>query len=170
MEVVALDERISSPPESDGRAVGRNPVVALAIVVAFVSGGFVGWFVGSRSDDSDATAPAESVELVEEWAEAVRAEDAERISKLYTEDAVWYDDALGDRFTGVAGAYTGWNIFGAIDGVTSVDVIAIGEDGAAVRWTFGLPGDEEITGVSILELDDGLISAETVYYDSAQAP
>ena len=53
-----------------------------------------------------------------------------------------------------------------IDGVTSVDVIAVGEDRAAVRWTLGLPGDEEITGVSILELDDGLISAETVYYDS----
>jgi len=165
-----LDETMSSSPESSDRAVGRNAVIALAVVVAFVGGGFVGWFVGSRSDDGDATVPAESVQLVEEWAQAVRAEDAERISKLYTEDAVWYDDALGDRFTGVAGVYTGWDIFGGIDGVTSVDVIAIGEDRAAVRWTFGLPGDEEITGVSILELDDGLISAETVYYDSAQAP
>jgi hypothetical protein len=169
-EVVALDERISSSPESDDRVVGWSAVIALAVVVAFVSGGFVGWFVGSRSDDGDAGAPAESVELVEEWAEAVRAEDAERISELYTEDAVWYDDAGGDRFTGVAGAYRGWDIFGGIDGVTSVDVIAVGEDRAAVRWTFGLPGDAEITGVSILELDDDLISAETVYYDSAQAP
>ena len=68
----------------------------------------------------------------------------------------------------MAEAYTGWNIFGVIDGVTSVDVIAVGEDRAAVRWTLGLPGDEEITGVSILELDDGLISAETVYYDSTR--
>ena len=99
-EVVALDEKMSSSPESSDRAVGRNAVVALAVVVAFVSGGFVGWFVGSRSDDSDATVPAESVELVEEWAQAVRDEDAERISKLYTEDAVWYDDALGDRSPG----------------------------------------------------------------------
>jgi hypothetical protein len=169
-EVVALDEMMSSPPESDERGVGWKAVTALAVGVAFVSGGFAGWFVGSRSDDGDAMVPAESVELVEEWAEAVRAEDAERISKLYTEDAVWYDDAGDDRFTGVAGAYRGWNIFGVIDGVTSVDVIAIGEDRAAVRWTFGLQGDERITGVSILELDDGLISAETVYYDSAQAP
>ena len=157
-------------PEFAERKVGRTAVITAAVVVAFLSGGLFGWFVGSRSDDSNAAVPAESLELVEDWAEAVRAEDVNRISNLYTEDAVWYDDAGDDRFTGVAGAYRGWNIFNVIDGVTSVDVIAVDEDRAAVRWTFGLQSDEELTGVSILELDDSRISAETVYYDSAQAP
>lgn len=165
-----LNEKTSSSPELDNRRVGWNAVITMAVVIAFVSGGFVGWFVGSRWDDGVATVPAESVELVEEWAEAVRAEDPERISNLYVEDAVWYDEAGDDRFTGVTGVYRGWNIFGVINGVKSVDVIAVGEDHAAVRWTFGLYSLEEITGVSILELDDSLISAETVYYDSAQAP
>lgn len=164
------DSQTSPPHELGDRSAGWNVALTIAVVVAFVGGGFVGWFVGSRWDDGEATVPADTVQLVEEWAEAVRAEDAERISNLYTEDAVWYDDAGDDRFTGVSGAYTGWNIFGVIDGVDSVDVIAVGEDHAAVRWTFGLRGGDEITGVSVLELDDGLISAETVYYDSAQAP
>ena len=71
----------------------------------------------------------------------------------------------------MSGAYKGWNIFGVIDGVTAVDVIAVGADQAAVRWTFGLHySDEGITGVSLLDLGGDLITAETVYYDSAQAP
>jgi ketosteroid isomerase-like protein len=108
--------------------------------------------------------------LVAEWTDAVRDRDPERISDLYTDDAVWFDEAGDDEFRGRAGVQFAWDIFGYVDDVVAVDVLAVSADRAVIRWDFAMSSAMETVGISVLEFNDGQISAETVYYDSAQAP
>ena len=111
--------------------------------------------------------------IVRSWIAAIQAMDPARVAALYSEDAVWVDEALGDRFSGRAGVERGWGIF-SLPGfeVRGLEAVAVTGDRAVVRWT--LAGTEspfsgrpwEVTGLSVLEIADGLIRAETVYYDS----
>jgi len=149
------------------------PVVA---VFALAAGLTIGWVLGDSSDDRRSGPSTATVATVDEWMAAVQAQDTGRIVALYSDDATWRDEAdLDDagnatEFIGKAGVHAGWNIFGLIDEVLDVEAVAVTDDAAVVRWTFDGYTDWNLTGLSVLELDDGVITAETVYYDSRQGP
>ena len=147
-----------------------RPPTGVVMILALVLSAALGWFAGSRWADGSDAAPAANTELVAEWTDAVRDRDPQRISDLYTDDAVWFDEAGDEEFTGRAGVQSAWNIFGYVDDVVEVDVLAVSADRAVIRWDFAISSAMETVGISVLEFNDGQISAETVYYDSAQAP
>lgn len=138
-------------------------IVVLALLAASCSG-----------SDNDGPSTA-TVTTVDEWMAAVEAQDTMSIVALYADDATWRDeadlDAAGDtvEFVGREGVGRGWNIWAFVDEVLDVEAVAVTDEAAVVRWTFdGYWG--QLTGLSVLELDDGVITAETVYYDSRQGP
>ena len=115
----------------------------------------------------------DSRQLVEDWMAAIEAQDLDALVLLYAEDVEWYDQALGDEFSGHHGVRRGWGIFDLLGfQVLDLQAVSMDESGAVVRWTLagssspftGQPW--ETTGVSVLTIVDGLISQEIVYYDS----
>ena len=121
------------------------------------------------------------------WIAAVEAGDPEGISSLYSDDAVWIDTADDARFDGQVGVSVGWDIFSLVDEIGTVESVAITDDVAVVQWTFAgerLSGEEvpldgepwepwepwELTGLSVLEMTDGVVTAETLFYDAAHGP
>lgn len=151
----------------------QRKAVWMAVLVGILIGG-IGMFgllqlIGASTDDG----PTESDLLVEDWMAAIEAQDLEALVPLYSEDVEWYDQALGDEFSGHYGVRRGWGIFDLRDfQVLDLETVSLDEQGAVVRWTLagssspfnGRPW--ESTGVSVLTMTDGLISTETVYYDS----
>jgi len=145
--------------------------MAVLVGVLIGGGGMFGLLqlIGDPTDDG----PTESELLVEDWIAAIEAQDLEALIPLYSEDVEWYDQALGDEFSGHYGVRRGWGIFDLRDfQVLDLEAVSVDEQGAVVRWTLagssspfnGRPW--ESTGVSVLSIADGLIAAETVYYDS----
>ena len=156
----------SSPQRGRGA-----PWAALLIGILIGGGAMFGVleFLGGSTDDG----PTESELLVDDWMAAIEAQDLEALIPLYSEEALWYDQALGDEFTGHLGVRRGWGIFGLRDfEVLDLEAVSIDDDGAVIRWTLagssspfnGQPW--ESTGVSVLTITDGLVVEETVYYDS----
>lgn len=165
-------EEVEAPATPRGAGQSRRRVPsqwwpALPIVAAIVVGLAAGWLIGQGGSDDSPTVPAAMSETLDEWKAAVLAQDGRRIVALYTSDAVWRDEALNQSFRG---AQAGWNVFAEIDEVVEVETEAISGDTAVVRWVFDGHGDWNLTGLSVLTFDDGVIVAETVYYDCAQSP
>ena len=150
-------------------------VVALVALLTLASGASACSKGVSTVSTPAETSTADTTEsIVQTWMAAIQAKDPVQVAALYSQDAIWTDEALGDRFTGRAGVERGWGIF-SLPGfeIRALDAVAVARDSAVVRWT--LAGTEspfsgkpwEVTGLSVLEISNGLITAETVYYDSA---
>lgn len=157
---------VPSMTERGGRRLLPRAIVAA--LAALVVGGLVGWLVGQSGDSGSAPSDA-MIETVDTWHAAVEAQDPGSIAELYAEDAVWYDEALDDRFTSRDAIRSAWAIFGGIDTAT-VEQLAIDDETAALSWTFIGPNGLDLTGISVLELDGATIVGEIVYYDCAQSP
>ena len=148
---------------------GRTrPKLILALLLVFALGLGTGWIVnsaiGGESDAVDANRAT-----VEKWIEAVQNEDVGDIARLYSEDATWYDEAGKDEFDSRNGVTMGWAIFGLVDEVVLVEPVAVTDDAAVVRWRFRGAG-WDVTGLSALTMTDGVITAETVYYNGPDGP
>lgn len=162
---------------SDTTETRRSRVILLVVAVfALVAGLTIGWALVDSSDDRSGGPSTATVATVDEWMAAVQAKDTGRIVALYSDDATWRDEADLDgngnatEFIGKTGVASGWSIWGLIDEVLDVEAVAVTDDAAVVRWTFDGYTDWKLTGLSVLEFDDGVITAETVYYDSRQGP
>jgi hypothetical protein len=152
-----------------------NPARLLRMLIALTL------VAGCGGNDTATTeASPTSAELTaattERWVAAVKAEDPDQISSLYSEDAVWFDTADDSSpFNGRSGVYYGWDIFGYISEILAVEPVAVADEVAVARWTFagerlGSGEPWELSGVSVLEMSDGVIARETVYYDGAHGP
>ena len=141
----------------------------------------------TATTEASPTSAGLTAATTELWIAAVEAGDPEGISSLYSKDAVWIDMAGDDRFDGRVGVSVGWDIFGLVDEIGTVASVAITDDVAVVQWTLAgerLSGAElplggepwepwepwQLTGLSVLEMSDGVITAETLFYDQAHGP
>lgn len=164
-----VDELSSARSSSLRIESSRGPIRSgMLLAVLFIGALFVGlaagWLIGRAGSDDAPAAPAVT-ETLDEWKDAVLSEDTSRIVALYSDDAVWHDEALNETLP----VSIGWGIFSMIRDVTEVETEAISGDSAVVRWTFE-GSSWNLTGLSVLTFDGGEIVAETVYYDCAQSP
>lgn len=145
----------------------RTPRWLLLLVGLLVGAGVTFGITQLAQSESSAVA------LTARWMAAIESQNLDALVVLYSEDAIWEDQAFGDHFEGVSGIRRGWGIFD-LPGfeVREISAVAVDDGGAAVRWT--LAGSMspftrqpwETTGISVLEISGNEIVAETVYYDS----
>ncbi len=118
--------------------------------------------------------------IVKEFIAATEALDRERTMSLYGDDSIWedpgYGDGDGDYFTTKTEVENMWRWLYSLPDVEIDDTdYFISADGhqAAVEWIWSGTNDDEtyaIRGVSILEIQDGEIVHEVIYYDPTTAP
>src|ERR671912_2502266 len=118
---------------------------------------------------------AEGSSILTEYGEAWSSGDASQVAALYTEDAVREDIPTGTTSRGRAEI----EALATALFETEADVRLVVTDGfvgetwAVVEWTFSgarrdTGGEVTFRGVSVIELDNGMISRETDYYDLPQ--
>jgi hypothetical protein len=113
---------------------------------------------------------AEAREFAAGWLPAWTGNDPERLASFYTEDAFYCDPAIPDGvqgrealvgyFTRLLARYPDWVW-------TNVGAVPI-EDGFLNRWHACVPsdgGELEFEGVCTVQLRDGLIRRNEVYFD-----
>lgn len=113
---------------------------------------------------------SEAREFASRWLPAWTGNDPQRLASFYTEDAFYCDPAvpdgiegraaLLDYFTRLLARYPDWVW-------TNVGAVPI-EDGFLNRWHARVPAqdrDVEFDGVCTVQLRDGLIRRNEVYFD-----
>lgn len=114
--------------------------------------------------------------LMRELTEAVIAYDGQRLAKLFTEDG-YYEDSIRGRFLGRKEIRRlGGEVFKEALGEMKWDITDAVDDGRVgyARWVFSFtsrrPGSEGkrvvLRGMSIAELEDGLMKAFQDVYDA----
>ena len=120
----------------------------------------------------EATPSAAGSAILTAYGAAWSSGDAAQVAALYTEDAVREDVPTGTTSRGRAEIESFAR--GLFETDADVRLVVtdgfVGETWAVVEWTFtGLRqetgGEVTFRGVSVLELEDGLISRESDYYD-----
>jgi ketosteroid isomerase-like protein len=114
---------------------------------------------------------------VDAYAAAARQPlDAARIAEVYADDLVLFDAARGITFRSRDAAMADLASGMAAFGIEAQEFrhTVVGAGAAAVEWemrgTTEIGTDWSFRGVSILGVEDGLVVAETLYYDPADAP
>jgi steroid delta-isomerase-like uncharacterized protein len=118
----------------------------------------------------------DTLTMVEEWAMALRTRDQEKTMSFYGDDIIWEDAATKDHVTGKPEltSMVIW-LFALPDVKWDVTSSFVSGDGkwAATEWVWSGTNAGQgysITGVSILEIRDGKIVRETIYYDRTSSP
>ncbi len=102
--------------------------------------------------------------------------DVVELLPLYADEAVMEDVASNRRFVGKPEVERApKTMLAAPDLDVTVGTVASGDGWAAVSWTAdgtqsGSGRLAQVEGVSILEIDGGLIVGERLYYDPARSP
>lgn len=163
------------------RGAGRMSVVlAIALMAVLAGAGFlVGAAVGSPGTSAEerpavSATPVQSV--AEQWIDALRAKDVRSMAALFTADATWEDGATGDSFQGApAAVYSGWNpVLQGSSEVKEARILGMGDGVAIVAWTiYTTPPAQtspiDLPGISVLQVKDGGIVRETIYYNTTAA-
>jgi steroid delta-isomerase-like uncharacterized protein len=143
-----------------------STIVALAFVLLAAPG---------LLQAQEASPPAAGSSILEEYGDAWSSGEASQVAALYTEDAVREDIPTGTTSQGRAEIEALAAGLFATDADVRLEVSDgfVGETWAVVEWTFGgarkeTGGEVTFRGASVLELEDGLISRETDYYDLPQ--
>jgi steroid delta-isomerase-like uncharacterized protein len=106
---------------------------------------------------------------------ALETRDAERIVACYADAFVFEDIASNERITDRGELAQYFERLFSLPGVSFSDVVLLGGDGwAALEWTWSgarrnSEGEYRVRGASIIELRDGRIARETIYYDPRPA-
>ena len=122
----------------------------------------------------DGLSKQESVEFTERWLPAWTGNDPERLASFYAEDCFYSDPAVPDGLEGRE-ALTGYFrvLLGRFpDWVwTNTDAVPL-EDGFLNFWHATIPLEQELTlecdGVCTVQLRDGLIARNLVYFDRSE--
>lgn len=106
---------------------------------------------------------------------ALETLDAGRIVACYADAFVFEDIASNELITDIGKLGLYFERLFSLPGVSFSDVVLFGgEDWAALEWTWSGArrsgqGDYQVRGASIIELRDGQIARETIYYDPRPA-
>lgn len=161
-----------------------------AMIVVLTSAGTVGRMLEpviqsaspAAEEMNTMSTPASMPDVVSEYVAALNAHDAQRAASLYSEDATVEQVILdGNTFQG-RGEIAGWvsdNLSGLPD--LEVTVASVVMDGDRVTWewvytgtytgefpgsTVGTGQDVTLRGISVMEVQDGLIASEKLYFDN----
>jgi uncharacterized protein (TIGR02246 family) len=159
----------AAPPATRRRT---RLVAALVASLLLVSGGVIGWWLGSdRGPDSG---------IVDRWAAALLSGDGYVVAALYTEDAVWDDHGSQQTYSGRLAIATGMEaLFGHalhLAEATPTNVVTTRHTVIAVwTWTGTAQGSYEGSDplpvsavvVTAFQMDGGLIERTDLYYDPA---
>jgi ketosteroid isomerase-like protein len=159
-------------PEVEVSPRPRSPAfLILAAALLVLAAGALGWWIGSSSDDV-----GNIPEIVELWNQAFVDGDGAALAALYTEDGAYerIDVSTGvgrfSRETGRAGIQE--QVALAPDFETlAPDRVAVLEDVIIYQWT--AKGTTpivpfETTGVTVFEMEDGLIAKSVLYFNSVE--
>jgi steroid delta-isomerase-like uncharacterized protein len=154
--------------------------IILSLAVTVLAGGLL---VGNALAQDATPAPASAqAEIVLAYEAALNLHDAEQVAALYSEDAV-VEQAIqdGNVFTGRE-EITTWiddNLQGIPDLTVETQSIIVEANRIAWEWIYqgtytgqfpGAPAGEGqpifLRAVSLLEIQDGLIVRETIYFDN----
>jgi steroid delta-isomerase-like uncharacterized protein len=120
----------------------------------------------------EASPAADMPSILEAYGAAWSSGEAAQVAALYTETAVREDVPTGTTSEGRAAIEAFAMGLFAVDSDVRLDVTDgfVGDTWAVVEWTFSgvhqaTGGEVTFRGASVLELEDGLISHETDYYD-----
>jgi len=153
-------------------------LIRVGLILAMVGiGGNASWMVGAQDGTHVATS-----DLLDGYVAALNAHDAEDAARFYAEDAVVTQAVHeGNTFTG-RDQIAGW-IGDNLGGLPDLDVAVVGvveeDDRLAWEWIYrgtytgqfpGVPDGSgqpvELRGASVMEMQDGKIVRETLYYDN----
>jgi steroid delta-isomerase-like uncharacterized protein len=142
--------------------------VILALALALIAG-------SGLVQAQEASPSADTASILQAYGDAWSSGDAAQVAALYGESAVREDVPTGTTSDGRAAIEAFAAGLFAVDSDVRLDVTGgfAGESWAVVEWTFSgihQATGSEVTfrGVSVLELENGLISRETDYYDLPQ--
>jgi steroid delta-isomerase-like uncharacterized protein len=120
----------------------------------------------------EASPTANTPSILQAYEDAWSSGDAAQVAALYSETAIREDVPTGTTSNGRAEIEAFASGLFAVDSDVLLDVTDgfVGETWAVVEWTFSgvhQATGSEVTfrGASVLELEDGLISRESDYYD-----
>ena len=123
----------------------------------------------------EASPSADAASILQAYGDAWSSGDAAQVAALYNETAIREDIPTGTTSDGRAAIEAFAAGLFALDSDVRLDVTGgfAGQSWAVVEWTFSgihqaTGGEVTFRGVSVLELDGGLISRETDYYDLPQ--
>ena len=106
---------------------------------------------------------------------ALEGLDTDKIVSAYHDDFVFEDVPGGQRITNKTALRTYFQSLFSLPGVAFTDIsIHEGETSAAIEWTWcgdkvSSPGVYRIRGASVIELREGKIARESIYYDPTEA-
>lgn len=158
-------------PEVEVSPRPRSPAILILLIALLVlAAGALGWWIGSSGDTTDVP---EIVELMNQaWVDG----DADAVAALYTEDGVY---ELFDVTTGVGSLHRETGRPAIREQVSiaqdfekfSADYVTVLEDVIIYQWT--AEGTTpvvpfELSGATILEIEDGLIARSVMYYNSVE--
>jgi len=161
-------------PETEVSPRPRSPaiLILLAALLALVAGAF-GWWIGSSGDNV-----GDIPEIVESLNQAWVDGDADAVAALHTEDGIWDDIDVSKgvgRLTRLSGRsqirqHASHGMGADFEELTADHVIVL-EDVIIYQWT--AKGTSpivpfETTGVSILEIEDGLIAKSAIYVNNTE--
>jgi ketosteroid isomerase-like protein len=162
-------------PEVEVSPRPRSPAILILLAALLVvAAGALGWWIGSSGDDV-----GDVPEIVEAVNQAWVDGDADAVAALYTEDAVFEQIDVSILGRGGERVVTGrsgvWAI--ASSGMSAdfeeltADYVTVLEDVIIYQWTnsgtvSGTPF--ESTGVTILEIEDGLIAESRLYFNGKE--
>jgi len=164
-----------APPSSSGTATRRIWLIyGLAAALLAVAAGAVGWWAGSGGEDT-----IDTPQIVEKWTSAFIAGDAEAVGVLYTEDAVLEEPGVPAVVSGRSAIqafhaqgmqYADWAEKSYDNIIVSDDVVVMEGENSGMSRT---PARSTMTPfstqvITVLELEDGLVSRAIIYYDPAE--
>lgn len=119
---------------------------------------------------------SDAEDMMQDWKVALESLDLEKTMSVYADDIVWDDAAANDHLTNKSDVMGMYRWFYALTDVKmNVTSSFVSGDGkwASAEWMWsGTEGarDYSIQGVSVLEIRDGKIVRETIYYNRASSP
>jgi steroid delta-isomerase-like uncharacterized protein len=159
-----LSESHANREEQVMRVRSRLAAVLALAVVVFAGPGVL------RAQE--ATPAGELPAILQAYEDAWSSGDAAQVAALYTEAATREDLPTGTNSDGRAAIEAFAAGLFAIDNDVRLDVTEgfVGESWAVAEWTFSgihqaTGGEVTFRGATVLELEDGLISRESDYYD-----
>ena len=154
----------------------------LSAVLATAAALAAGTIVGAAQEASPVASPAAVPPILADYVTGLNAHEPERVAALYAEDAVVEQAVRGGNVFRGRTAIAGWiaaNLRGVPDLTVTTESAIVEGDRIAWEWVYrgaytgqypGLPAGHgqplELRGVSLLELEDGQIARETVYFDN----
>lgn len=165
--------RTASPPSVPESPTRRNWLASVLVIALLVVGaGVIGWWLGSAGDDAEVPA------IVDNFADAFMAGDAEAVAALHTADGVWDDRAIPRSARTTSGIRSIVSQGMAYLDVTAMELqtAATGEGVVVAEWTWSgmsssadrSPSDKTPFSaelVTVFEMDDDLITRTIFYYN-----